>query len=132
MGADIHGLLQARYAGSKHWFNECEIEDGRNYVLFSVLANVRNYNDLIPIAAPRGLPEDSGFSAETEQIGSVWMGDHSYTWFTLDELSEWDGWDQKIGDESVREYVQTFLLWLEYAKSKTRGMEARIVIGFDS
>jgi len=74
---------------------------GRNYGLFSILANVRNgfgfagvdtgdgYN---PIANPKGIPED----ASPEYLAQVkrWEGDgHSHSFFTVRELLDYD-WNQ--------------------------------------
>ena len=74
---------------------------GRNYELFSVLANVRNDNpeynifdrmmryemrdSLLPIALPRGVPDDA--SKEWRKYVSAWGADlHSTSYFTLTEL----------------------------------------------
>lgn len=142
MGADIHGVVQTRWArnpaGQERWRSVMEIEGGRNYALFAALANVRNYGDITPISEPRGLPED--FETDGDEVklaysdGKVWMGDHSYTWLTLEELLDWDGWDQKLDDGTLEEYCRTFWRWLEYLESKySDGLyEVRLVIGFDS
>lgn len=140
MGADIHGVLQERY-GSGRWYTVEEIEDDRNYALFSALAGVRNYGSITPIAGPRGLPEDfevvEGDSVKMDYKGyTVWLGDHSFSWLTIEELTAWDGWDQDMGDgETLRDYVATFLAWLKWADLKTgrlKEYERRIVFGFDS
>lgn len=194
MGTDIHGILQSRWSSDSNWFDECEIEDDRNYRLFAALAGVRNgygfagvyrHEPLEPIAGDRGIPDDFKMSDETHGYRKTWMGDHSYTWMTLDEIINWDGWDKKLAmagyisrqqyenwkpgtspdswsgdvrvpgkenadhnkgifpdgweyirvewaDTTVRECCETFLRWIEYAKSKCGNREARIVIGFDS
>lgn len=100
---------------------------GRNYVLFGVLANVRNGygfagiatgNSVVPISEPRGFPQDmsEGVRALAEERGhedDVWLGDHSHTWLTLDEVLAYDWGQEKmtIGvvplaafSERVREY----------------------------
>lgn len=79
----------------------------RNYDLFGILANVRNGSGFAgittgegwpSIAPERGLPE--GFEAEAispnpryPEDGARYLGDHSHTWLTLDELKAfpWDG-----------------------------------------
>ncbi len=63
---------------------------GRNYTLFSFLADVRNYHEIKPLSAPRGVPKDlsEGIKEEVEK----WDGDgHSHSYFTLEELDkvEW-------------------------------------------
>ena len=66
---------------------ECHsIYDGRNYELFSVLANVRGYGPAI--LEPRGLPDD--ICVLTKAESDRWDGDgHSYSYFTLRELVEY-------------------------------------------
>ena len=79
----------------------------RNYDLFGILANVRNGSGFAgiktgegwpSIAPDRGWPE--GFSVESlgpdpryPQGGNRDLGDHSFTWVSLDELKafDWDG-----------------------------------------
>lgn len=193
MGTDIHGFLESRWSIDRPWFRECEIEDSRNYVVFAVLADVRNgygfagvetHQPLRPIAEARGLPQDhtTGYG---EDVGYE-FGDHSFSWLTLTEIDEWSGWDQTlhergwierkqyaawlehlgvptngwsggVGGGSVihadhaandfpegwthvnvswtrplRDPCGLFLAWLDYAKAKAGGREARIVFGFDS
>lgn len=63
--------------------------DERDYSLFAVLANVRNYGDTDYIDEPRGIPEDA--CARTRNDYAVWGDDaHSASWFTLKELMEWN------------------------------------------
>lgn len=78
--------------------------EGRNYILFSVLAGVRNgygfagvktTNPLTPIAEPRGLPADVTVDECGETPDKLWLGDHSHSWLTLREIVAYD-WDQTI------------------------------------
>ena len=65
---------------------------GRNYNLFAVLADVRNYEGIVPLAQPRGLPEDVSLYVKKEH--DEWGCDgHSASWFTVDELIAYD-WDR--------------------------------------
>ncbi len=78
---------------------------GRNYGLFSILADVRGSE--VPIDSPRGIPSDasSGYKYMCEQ----WDGDaHSHSYFTLDELLRVD-W-------SKYDYVSGFLETIEKMK----------------
>lgn len=138
MGADIHGVLQESLDG-KRWYTIAEIEDDRNYWLFSALADVRNYGSITPISEPRGFPEDFEVDGDMHSMPysgrGVWLGDHSHSWLTIEELIAWDGWDQDLGGERLRDLVPTFLAWLKWADLKTgrfRGNKRRIVFGFDS
>jgi hypothetical protein len=130
MGCDIHTYLeQLRPAGFdgnlKEWVSidiwkyhtedktlSVRYEDlfysGRNYTLFSFLANVRNgFEDLYgsgrqitPICMPRGLPKD--VSGIVKQSADYWGPDaHSHSWLTADELHGAD-WNQKY---KARGYV---------------------------
>lgn len=95
------------------------IYHSRNYDLFAILANVRNDygfagvdtgDGFVPIAAPRGIPDD----ACPEYITEVrrWGGDgHSHSYFTTEELMAYD-WTQrakKRGWVSPREFAKFYL-----------------------
>jgi hypothetical protein len=55
----------------------------RDYDLFALLADVRNYDGIVPICEPRGVPEDaSAYWKDYADDGDI----HSVTWFTLPEL----------------------------------------------
>lgn len=112
MGCDIHAVFQKRTP--EGWEDvPTKWDEGRHYFLFSVLAGVRNgygfagvptYVPLKPISEPRGLPSDfvvdheSHPLAQPELLGwrakyrddaeplEVWMGDHSHSWLTADEI----------------------------------------------
>lgn len=153
MGCDIHGWLQKRHRGDKHWEPMCAVPDHRNYMLFAALANVRNYNEIRPFSEPRGLPKDAfiPYGSKDEAIND--FGEHSFSYFSLKELIEWDGWDQEITYRTMtgwqgeittktaqlREMCAHFMLWLDYLKEECRWfnddnpfVEYRLVIGFDS
>ena len=109
MGCDIHVCCEARWTidGVKKWYSvdhykknkyyidedKCSetewdivpIFDDRNYILFSILADVRNYSNNKPICEPRGLPDDVSKTVKKE--ADDWGCDgHSHSWFTLKEL----------------------------------------------
>lgn len=69
---------------------------GRDYMLFSVLADVRNgtgfagvqtYDPLPVIAEPRGLPKDLGFEDDFDD--PYCYGDHSYSYLYGSEIIEY-------------------------------------------
>lgn len=95
----------------------------RNYDMFAILADVRNGsgfagcdtgNGFVPIAPHRGLPvgvELSGYTDEnqwkhTDELDGVWMGEHSYTWLTLEEFlnNDWNQVTKKRGWINAQEY----------------------------
>lgn len=134
MGTDIHMFLEKRNMGNGRWEafeiplschtalheypkEPCEKCNPprwllgwkeRNYALFSILANVRNYDDdkLTPIGEMRDCPPDSLAASRCRVPGAyaedfylpplgakMWLGDHSHTWVSLSELNvyPWDG-----------------------------------------
>lgn len=59
--------------------------DDRNYALFSVLANVRNYGNMDYISQPKGLPED--ITEIVKKDADEWdLDGHSHSYLTLKEL----------------------------------------------
>lgn len=107
MGCDIHSRAEIGYDGDwetitdalwpSGWFKHdapvtpynvpytVEPFRSRNYGLFGLLAGVRNYSGLTPLAEPRGVPEDAGdgWKAYVAKLS----GDlHSMSWFTHAEL----------------------------------------------
>ena len=117
MGTDIHGVWQKKVADK--WEDiSSNYEQERHYQLFAVLAGVRNGygfagvptgETVSPISEPRGLPEDFLLvGVDTHPILSldildprrrkwqaldkpleIWMGDHSYSWLTGEEMLSW-------------------------------------------
>jgi hypothetical protein len=157
MGCDIHGVLQVKYVYTDRksprwdkipWYTLGTIESGRNYALFAALAGVCNYHSITPISEPRGFPEDYDprIPSKLFDILGEYEGDHSFSWLTLKEILEWDGWDkQTITYESphggkrdpatLRELCGTFLKWAEWADESHNEYgfyEPRIVFAFDS
>lgn len=106
MGTDIHYSFQKKTMVDDREVWETISDDndyddkfhiGRDYVLFSVLADVRNgtgfagfrtYDPLIPIAEPRGLPEDLGYDeyGESSDTNDRWYGDHSLSYLSDREI----------------------------------------------
>lgn len=121
MGCDIHLYVERRVDGkwvtadkwtpNKYAGEEgeppmaLEYDDrfytGRNYNLFAILADVRNGHGFagiktsggfVPIAEPRGIPDDAcpEYRAESERYGE---DGHSHSYFTVAELLTYD-WTQ--------------------------------------
>lgn len=112
MGCDIHNHVEylRTINGEKKWicgdyfkvnpyYNESEEDeerplelvsfcDNRNYGLFSLLANVRNYAKNAPISDPKGLPND--LSQKVKKDAEDWgLDGHSHSFFTLKELIDY-------------------------------------------
>lgn len=84
MGTDIHACAEVRTEDgwvSSRW------EPERDYVLFALLANVRNSFELEPISHPRGLPancDDDLAALRFKKDG------FSASWLSLKELQSYD------------------------------------------
>lgn len=91
MGTDIHGVWQKKTI--QGWENiESAYQQSRHYQLFAVLAGIRNGTGfagvptgqvITPISNPRGLPVDF----QLNRTG--YMGDHSYSWLSGEEMLHW-------------------------------------------
>jgi len=86
MGCDIHCYVEKRTSAG--WV-QVQIKpdpmDVRSYGIFGFLAGVRNYSDVPPLAAPRGLPADMSFGVRREYEG--WRDDaHTPSWLSMEEL----------------------------------------------
>lgn len=131
MGCDIHMTAEYRNAaggwvnndlvrGDKYdpndisnYENPAKPYDGRNYDLFSILADVRNGYGFAgaptgvgfkPIAPPRGLPDDA--TAIYRDWVAQWGDDgHSHSWFTVADLMAYD-WTQTTTKTGVVGYHQ--------------------------
>lgn len=110
----------------------------RNYTLFAILAGVRNgygfagcyrHEPLVPIAEKRGLPDwfkigdyitdeygdfgDEGcsyFCNDYSPDFKEFMGEHSFTYMTIKEILDWEGWNNYLsqgGVVSVGHYEET-------------------------
>lgn len=87
--------------GVSEWHVKSEdcIYTSRNYLLFTVLAGVRNTVGVVPISEPRGLPEN--VSNEIRLISDEEGQDaHSHSWLLGSEVLDYD-WDQEIRENGV-------------------------------
>lgn len=112
MGTDIHVVFQAKKSG--RWGDiASNYDERRHYLLFAWLADVRNgsgfagiptHTRIDPIAEPRGLPKDFQVEDDDHPMARElldenerewlepgeephrWMGDHTYSWLTADEI----------------------------------------------
>lgn len=158
MGTDIHGVFQRYDEASKSWLDiESNYTQDRDYYLFSILAGVR-YDDVAPIAKPRGLPSDferdwdyhpvndarymdpdsridypyhKEFYERSDEFQgrrrlNMWMGDHSYSWLTGQEMLDWF----KAVNAEAKEATAYF--FDEVARLAAEHGVVRFVFGFDS
>lgn len=147
MGCDIHLFVEAKKDGKWESADSWELDgdyeppefkvpygkrfyDGRNYNLFSILANVRNGygfagcktgEGFVPISMPKGIPDDA---SERVSAGSESWGDdgHSHSWLTLREIFEYD-WTRVT---KLRGFVDAlaFRDWVNRRKELGEGPES--------
>lgn len=145
MGCDIHGVFQRHNEESKTWQDiESAYDQDRTYFLFGILANVRG--DGPPIAEPRGLPADfeivgggdhpisdikhmAPTQRKWHKAGEplvVWMGDHSRSWLTGEEMLKW------YESAEIKEKAAVAFFFDEVARLVAEHGHIRFVFGFDS
>lgn len=130
MGTDVHAIFQKLDTNvtPPKWVEiDSEWEQGRHYLLFGALANVRNgygfggvvTGDAIPpICKPRGLPKDV---LNTFTLDDCDLGDHTFSWLTVEEMLEWyDGGINLVKKRDIvsKEYYDQ---WDKKSKPSERG-----------
>ena len=102
------GHYEGRPKDSCYSCKGLKIETGpyknRNYIVFSVLADVRNEGYVKPISGPRGLPTDLVGDDPQEHFG-----DHSRSWLALKEIQAYD-WNQVFEAEGWVS-MEEFKVW---------------------
>lgn len=114
MGSDIHGVFQRKTASGEWVDIPSAYEQQPHYALFAWLGDVRNgfgfagcptHERITPLSYNRGLPDDFLMVGDDHPLTSVehmvpisrkyrqegeplelWMGDHSFSWVTADEV----------------------------------------------
>ncbi len=141
MGCDIHIFVEQKI--NNQWIKieapiftswdglPCNIPfDWRHYIMFAVLAGVRNYGNILPISNSKGLPEDS-FNINLHGCKDNY---HSHSYLTVRELQEYD-YDKIYRSDSIRNALgKLFFINLkeisDFAKSDIDSV--RIVFYFDN
>lgn len=88
MGADIHFYVETFNSKTNRWVYRRKLSPGylfRNYKLFSVLADVRNYTHIKPIESECNLPDDT---SKMLMKTSECIDFHSHRCYTLKTLIE--------------------------------------------
>lgn len=105
---------------------------GRNYNLFGVLSDVRNYENLRPIDFTRGLPDD--VSEEICQISDEWDIDgHSHNYLYLYEIINSEYYhmsDEELNDIGLGTYF--FRVVVDSLLDLGNPRDVRIVFWFDN
>jgi len=106
MGCDIHMYVERRVHGRWQAVSDPQQPEcpdayhgwfcgDRSYRLFAILADVRNYDGLVPISQPRGLPKN--VSKPIRRLAAGDVDCHSFTWLGVQELLDFD-WDEPAGE----------------------------------
>lgn len=101
MGCDIHAWGEKQLPTTEWILVELKPEpfDWRSYGLFGFLADVRNYSDVPPISAARGVPDT--LSKEAAHCIESWDADaHSHSWLTVAELEAFD-YEKPVEDRRI-------------------------------
>lgn len=113
----------------------------RDYLVFALLAGVRNYWGVTPIAPPkRGVPADA--SGEYLRLVEQWEGDgHNHTWVSLEEVFD-NTWHTRTikGDSHIPDgttYLSLAvgfmaLAWDVLQEQKVHPRDLRLVMFFDN
>lgn len=144
MGCDIHAALEGRPSGETTWWPlAIDVYIMRNYPLFGALAGVRS-TTIEPVAAPRGLPQDTTEQAQ-RFYGESTADAHSVSWVSYSELMQAverarDAWrryyeaKQRTMTSEVDQWMNTSIqAILDYlAIYEANGFETRMVFFFDN
>jgi hypothetical protein len=144
MGCDIHLYVEAKKNGKWEAIDKWQTDSdgyfcvpyeerfytGRNYNLFSILADVRNGygfagsdtgDGFKPISSPKGNPSD--ISEQVKAESDKWGSDgHSHSFLTLKELLDYD-WTQKTTLRGTVNAVEYFK-WSQFEKDQGNGPES--------
>jgi len=137
VGCDIHTILavERKPAGRERGYHDevgRKVLNARDYVLFSILAGVRNREEwhIDPIAEPRGLPAGYIYDEDKEYF----LGDHSFSWLSPNELrmaaDQYGRHEQSWQPDKKRKAIIAIADYLEACAEE--GDTPRFVFGFDS
>jgi hypothetical protein len=111
--------------------NILELCSSRNYMLFALLANVRNHFDIEPLEALRDLPDDI---CEITRNTFYDMNYHSHSYYTLKELLKHL---EATTDPELNNVLSRFVYPIEelansYHYYSSQSADFRVIFAFDS
>lgn len=137
MGCDIHLHIETKIYGQ--WENYGLVKIKRWYMLFAVMADVRNCDvGIEPIAYPKGLPDDI---SKVVRVHAEWWEEdgHHWSWLDLKEIEKLSKWLRKEGKDLEHDILQNYLFsnsfegFLYEKKSYPKCLEdVRFVFWFDN
>lgn len=126
MGCDIH--MHIEYLDGDGWEHFCSPSIGRWYGLFALMAGVRNYDNITPVAEPRGLPAD--MDSWTRYKYKEFESDaHTPSWLTTTEMQEVHHRALISFPEGI---VSLYALIKTLEAFEEKGCKARLVFWFDN
>ena len=137
MGCNSHLTIEyKRYKHDNSW--ACfalDVDESRDYLLYSFMANVRNYweKEIKPVAEPRGIPSDASWQVKDffERMGS---DGHSHSWLSTKEFKE--AIEKTLVERKDGGGVDNcyeIILWLmEKIETKYGKQNCRLVFCFDN
>lgn len=113
MGCDIHAHIEIQVNDEWHYYASVEFE--RNYDLFALMAGVRNYSAVTPIAQPRGLPQNSSFMTKMHE-NRIHTDAHTHSWLSSNEMDVLWEWIKEHTNQfeyrNTGQQFQEFGVWL--------------------
>jgi hypothetical protein len=102
------------------------IYSGRDYDFFAFLADVRNDGGIMPLSAPKELPED--VSSYIKNTSEAWGIDgHSHSYFTLKELKK-----AEMKQKYIKDPLENVIKILSEVQLSEPDEDIRIVFWFDN
>lgn len=99
MGCDIHTYAERKVGDAYELIADLCPFDWRSYGMYGFLADVRNYSDVLALAADRGLPDDASEVVRLDR--HRWGSDaHSASWVGVQELVDFN-YDKPVEDRRV-------------------------------
>lgn len=127
MGCDIHAFVEYSKDG-KHWQYFCQPNVGRWYLLFSVMAGVRNYDNLTPIVEPRGLPDDTTHWTKSD-YADLEADAHTPSWLSTAEMQ---AVQKRVLESEPTGSPKIYALVRLLESFEEQGLKARLVFWFDN
>ena len=133
MGCDIHVYIEYKNRkiesdGHKHnWLSHGgRINPGRNYALFALMANVRNYGGDLPVTFdPRGMPDDVAYYASGDDRMYI-CEDEGDNYVKMERAERWvkDGSSKFIYDRDGKPTWVTHPDWHSHSWLTTSEFES--------
>ena len=141
MGCDIHAHIEVKFKDNEEWQHLANPRVERNYNLFALMAGVRNYDEIVPISDPKGLPKD--ITDITKISYNYWDLDaHDVSWLGVEELVEIENQNYLWRNDKNMGWLEcvfhTFLFsnsltgWYRYNENPQGVEDLRVVFWFDN